>query len=86
MGIIAPLRQQNEQLDRPMPLLAVVKEKTLGEGDFWRSGLLLITSAALGGIAVAIWNRRSLARMRQQGEPHVHEPQVNESHVNETAG
>jgi hypothetical protein len=26
---------------------------------------LLATSAAFGGIAVAIWNRRTLAKMRQ---------------------
>ncbi len=30
--------------------------------DLWRTGLLLATSAALGGIAVAIWNRRTLAQ------------------------
>jgi hypothetical protein len=34
--------------------------------NFWRSGLLVATSAAFGGIAVAIWNRRTLAKMRQQ--------------------
>lgn len=33
---------------------------------FWRTGLLLTTSAALGGIAVALWNRRSLERIRQK--------------------
>ena len=32
----------------------------------WRSGLLIATSAVFGGIAVAIWNRRTLAKMRQQ--------------------
>jgi hypothetical protein len=32
---------------------------------FWRQGLLVVSSAALGGIAVAIWNRRTLAQMRQ---------------------
>jgi hypothetical protein len=37
--------------------------------NFWRSGLLIATSAAFGGIAVAIWNRRTLAKMRQQ-TPH----------------
>jgi hypothetical protein len=36
--------------------------------NFWRTGLLLTSSAALGGIAVAIWNRRSLARIRQKYE------------------
>ncbi len=37
--------------------------------NFWRSGLLIATSAAFGGIAVAIWNRRTLAKMRQQTPP-----------------
>jgi hypothetical protein len=37
--------------------------------NFWRSGLLIATSAAFGGIAVAIWNRRTLAKMRQQTSP-----------------
>jgi hypothetical protein len=37
--------------------------------NFWRKGLLLATSAALGGIAVAIWNRRTLAQIRQQVPP-----------------
>jgi hypothetical protein len=37
--------------------------------NIWRAGLLLATSAALGGIAVAIWNRRILAQMRQQDPP-----------------
>ena len=36
--------------------------------NFWRRGLLLTSSAALGGIAVAIWNRRGLARIRQKYE------------------
>jgi hypothetical protein len=29
---------------------------------------LLASSAAFGGIAVAIWNRRTLAKMRQPGQ------------------
>jgi hypothetical protein len=37
--------------------------------SLWRTGLLLATSAALGGIAVAIWDRRTLAQMRQQPPP-----------------
>jgi hypothetical protein len=37
--------------------------------NFWRSGLLIATSAAFGGIAVAIWNRRTLAKMRQKSPP-----------------
>jgi len=36
--------------------------------SFWRTSLLLATSAALGGIAVAIWNRRTLAQMRQHSD------------------
>lgn len=35
------------------------------ERGFWRTGVLLVTSAALGGIAVALWNRRTLAQMRE---------------------
>jgi hypothetical protein len=37
--------------------------------NLWRTGLLLATSAALGGIAVAIWDRRTLAKIRQQTPP-----------------
>ncbi len=37
-----------------------------------RTGLLLATSAAFGGIAVAIWNRRILAQMRQQSDASAH--------------
>jgi hypothetical protein len=42
--------------------------------DLWRTGLLLATSAALGGIAVAIWNRRILAQIRQPQQPPEDEP------------
>jgi len=31
-----------------------------------KTGLLVIGSALLGGIAVALWNRRSLAEIRNQ--------------------
>ncbi len=37
--------------------------------NVWRSGLLIATSAVFGGIAVAIWNRRTLAKIRQQTSP-----------------
>jgi hypothetical protein len=37
--------------------------------NVWHSGLLIATSAVLGGIAVAIWNRRTLAKIRQQTSP-----------------
>jgi hypothetical protein len=30
----------------------------------WSTGLLVLSSAALGGIAVALWNRQSLSKMR----------------------
>ena len=33
---------------------------------FWRTSLLLISSAALGGIAVALWHRRTLIQFRQE--------------------
>ncbi len=33
----------------------------------WRLSLMLAGSAALGGIAVAIWNRRFLAQLREAG-------------------
>jgi hypothetical protein len=37
--------------------------------NVWRSSLLIATSAVFGGIAVAIWNRRTLAKIRQQASP-----------------
>jgi hypothetical protein len=54
-----------------MPLRPFASEKTETTDasprpkSLWRRGLLVATSAALGGIAVAIWNRRTLAQMRQ---------------------
>jgi hypothetical protein len=33
---------------------------------FWRTSLLLISSVALGGIAVALWHRRTLIQFRQE--------------------
>jgi hypothetical protein len=60
---------------------SVTEEEPVGQPSsvpekrsFWRTSLLLATSAALGGIAVAIWNRRTLAQMRQQIDPHDHLP------------
>jgi hypothetical protein len=32
----------------------------------WKTTLFLIGSAAFGGLAVALWNRRELAQMRNQ--------------------
>jgi hypothetical protein len=34
----------------------------------WRTALLLVSSATLGGIAVAIWNRRLLGDLRSSLE------------------
>jgi hypothetical protein len=52
-----------------MPLRQIAKTETTEAPprtkSLWRQSLLLATSAALGGIAVAIWNRRTLAQMRQ---------------------
>jgi hypothetical protein len=68
------MNAQNEQLEPGGQARAPGGKSILGGsrggfwGGFWRRGLLLTTSAALGGIAVAIWNRRSLARMRQGSE------------------
>jgi hypothetical protein len=56
-----------------MPLRRSISENTQENPEtqpenrsLWRTGLLLATSAALGGIAVALWDRRALAQMRQQ--------------------
>jgi len=56
-------------LSRPIPFRA--KEESIASvappqrRNLWRTSLLLASSAAFGGIAVAIWNRRTLAKMRQ---------------------
>jgi hypothetical protein len=34
---------------------------------FWKTILLLAGSAAFGGVTLALWNRRDLARIREQG-------------------
>ena len=31
----------------------------------WSTALIVLSSAALGGIGVALWNRHTLARMRE---------------------
>jgi hypothetical protein len=63
-GIPVPLRK----IDAPEPLSAPENESSRLR-SLWRRGLLVITSAAFGGIAVAIWNRRTLAQIRQQTNP-----------------
>ena len=70
-----PLRKLPPHGTGPLPI-----DKASGwtpapeQRSFWRTGLLLATSAALGGIAVAIWNRRILAQIRQQPQPSDDEP------------
>jgi hypothetical protein len=57
---------QNERLETSAP----PEKKTARPAarEIWRNALLFATSAALGGIAVALWNRRSLERIRQERE------------------
>ena len=59
-----------------MPLLSRKKALSLwnqsidavGNRQVWSAGLLMLSSAALGGIAVALWNRQALARMRAEDQ------------------
>jgi hypothetical protein len=47
-----------------------------------RTGLLLIGSAIFGGIAVAFWNRRTLAKMQGQSQEKVPHPrQIDENAI-----
>ncbi|MGA3227673.1 MAG: hypothetical protein ABSC65_28160 [Acidobacteriaceae bacterium] len=59
---------------RSGPVLVDSTQPASDPRNLWRTGLLLATSAALGGIAVAIWDRRTLAKMRQQTPPTEDEP------------
>jgi hypothetical protein len=58
----------------PLRKIVHIEAGTLAENNLpkpknvWRKGLLVLTSAALGGIAVAIWNRRTLAQIREQSD------------------
>ncbi len=36
---------------------------------FVRTGLLLMASAAFGGLAMALWDRHTLSRIRNRAEP-----------------
>ncbi len=71
-----PIRKLTAFRIEPIPIDQAPSRIPLAsvQRDFWRTGLLLATSAALGGIAVAIWNRRTLAQMRQQPHPSEDEP------------
>jgi len=51
-----------------MPFLKKFRPENANLRKIARSGLLMVTSAALGGIAVAIWNRRTLADIRREPE------------------
>ena len=65
-----PLRKFRLNLVSASPAEAADESPAVPERrNFWRSGLLIATSAAFGGIAVAIWNRRTLAKIRQQTPP-----------------
>jgi hypothetical protein len=48
-----------------MSFLTKFRSRNVNFRQWVRSGLLVATSAALGGIAVAIWNRRTLADIRR---------------------
>jgi hypothetical protein len=39
--------------------------KRFGSRGGWTTGLIILSSAALGGIAVALWNRKALATFRE---------------------
>jgi hypothetical protein len=62
-----PLRKLSA-LKPSLKLGPVLVDDAPEDKSFWRTGLLLATSAALGGIAVAIWHRRTLAQIRQQAD------------------
>jgi hypothetical protein len=61
--------ESREESTSPVPLQEAPSPSAPQRRNLWRTGLLLATSAAFGGIAVAIWNRRTLAQMRQQSAP-----------------
>jgi hypothetical protein len=61
--------------------LAESETNSSPDPDIWRTGLLLATSAVLGGIALVVWNRRTLARIRQQYESRLAEQEEVEQDV-----
>ncbi len=65
--IPSPVTPANEQLTREP------------ERNGWITGLLVLSSAALGGIAVALWHRKTLAALRDLEPPgHMAEHEIAE--------
>jgi hypothetical protein len=64
-----PGDEEDEAAGNPSPAASKTR-------SFWRTALLLTSSAALSGIAFAIWNRRSLARIRQEYESRAAQPGI----------
>ncbi len=54
--------------ERACPEEAV--NETRRGADLLRTGLLMVSSALLGGIAFAIWNRRQISSMQQAPVQH----------------
>jgi len=51
----------------PDPITSQPETATRSPGHrLWQTALLLAGSAAFGGLAVALWNRKTLAEMRKQ--------------------
>lgn len=49
--------------------------------DLLRTGLLMVSSALLGGIAFAIWNRRQIANIQQQPSTQPGPPTVDDDAI-----
>ncbi len=54
----------------PKELLRLWNERVtpIARSSGFSTGLLIVSSAALGGIAVALWNRKTLAAFHEHGE------------------
>ncbi len=62
-----PVPQATNQADNPKERRVTVRMVR------WRDVLLVSTSALLSGIAVVVWNRRSLQKMRETATTAVEE-------------
>jgi hypothetical protein len=49
----------------------------------WRNALILLASAALGGVAVALWNRRELTQIQDQIQNERINPASTDFHTSE---